>query len=78
MRRLESGQMIQRDVAQRLCAEVMMESRDQWWRPAAWRCWICSAISRGDPALMRYAAAPDNRGCRIVAARYEEAGRPLD
>ena len=77
MGRLESGEMIQRDVAQRLCAEVMAESQGQWWRPAAWRCWACSFRAGGNSALMRYAAAPDNRGCRLVAARYEQAGRPL-
>lgn len=78
MGRVESGGMIQRDVAQRLCAQVRAESRGQWWRPAAWRCWACASRSGGDPALMRYAAAPDNRGCGVVTARYEQAGRPLD
>lgn len=77
MGRLESGEMIQRDVARRLCAEVTAKSRGQWWRRAAWRCWACTAGSRGDPAFLRFAAAPDNRGCRAVAARYEQAGRPL-
>lgn len=77
MERFASGEMIQRDVAQRLCAEVRAENRGRWWRHAAWRCWTCTVIGRGEPALLRCAAAPDNRGCRVVNARYEQVGRPL-
>ncbi len=77
MGRVESGEMIQRDVAQRLCAQVRAEHRGQWWRPAAWRCWACASWSGGDPARMRFAASPDNRGCPVVTARYEQAGRPV-
>lgn len=74
---LGSADAIQRDVAQRLCAQVMTENRGKWWRGAAWRCWWCAAVSRGQPARLGYTAAPDNRGCRFVTARWEQAGRPI-
>ena len=68
---------IQRDVARRLCGELMAESRGQWWHRAAWRCWACAYRSGSDPALMRFAHSSDNRGCRFVTARWEHTGRPL-
>lgn len=68
---------IPRDVAQRLCAQIMAEHRGRWWRPAEWRCWWCADMSRGDPSLMGFASSPDNRGCPFVNERWERAGRPL-
>ena len=73
---LDGGEQIARDVARRLCAEVAAEQHARWWSAGAWRCWACRTMSRGETALMRYASRPDNRGCRNVTVRYEEAGRP--
>jgi hypothetical protein len=77
MGQVTAAEPIQRDVAWRVCKQLMAESDGQWWRRAAWRCWGCREFSRSDPALMRFARTPDNRGCRFVAERWEQAGRPL-
>ncbi len=71
-----SGEPIQRDVARRLCAQIMAQRRRKWWTPAAWRCWGCAWLSRGEPTQLRFAASPDNRGCQIINERWEQTGRP--
>lgn len=68
---------IQRDVAQRLCHELLAERRQRWWEPSSWRCQACAWLSRGDPTQLAFASRPDNRGCRAVSARWEALGRPL-
>lgn len=71
-----ADQPIQRDVALRLCNDLLARSRRRWLDPRTWQCRACAWASRRDPTQLAFAARPDNRGCRNVNERWESLGRP--
>lgn len=63
---------IPRDVALQLCAEIRDQYRGKWWTLAGLQCWGCWTFTQGDAAKMCVSSRPDNRGCNLVNARYDQ------
>jgi len=68
------GQLIEgipRDTAIRLCNEIRLKKEHKLFS----QCWGCVKFSKGIFDKMCAAGKPDNRGCALVNARYDRAGR---
>ncbi len=63
---------IPRDVALQLCTEIRNQYRGKWWTLAGLQCWGCWTFTKGDSAKMCVSSRPDNRGCNLVNARYDQ------
>ena len=62
---------IPRDVALRLCAEIREENRHKWYTAGGMMCKGCVKFSKGDPAKMCVSSSADFRGCYQINARYD-------
>jgi hypothetical protein len=62
---------IPRDTAIRLCNEIRLTKERRLFS----QCWGCVKFSKGVFDKMCAAGKPDNRGCALVNARYDRAGR---
>ncbi len=62
---------IPRETALRLCADIWQMNRRKWYTSAGMMCRGCMTFSKGDPAKRCFANSPDNRGCYQVNARYD-------
>ena len=66
---------IPKDTALQLCAEIREKSGGKWWTLAGMQCAGCLRFSKGDPAKMCVMNRPDNRGCKLVNARFDRETR---
>ena len=57
---------IPKELAWQLCAEIRQENRRKWCTFAAGQCWGCVTFTKGDPAKMCGGIV----GCNLVRARY--------
>ena len=68
---------IPRETALQLCADIRQQYRGKWYTLPGMQCIGCLTASKGDAAKMCVSSRPDNRGCNLVAARYNrDSGQP--
>ncbi len=67
--RNESGDAIPRDAAISLCDEIRMTKEHKLFS----QCWGCVKFSKGVFDKMCAASRPDNRGCGLVNARFDDS-----
>lgn len=63
---------IPKEDALKICADLRDEYLGKWYTLAGLQCSGCTIFSRGDPAKMCISNQPDNRGCSLVNARYNQ------
>jgi len=64
----ENAQAIPKEVAFQLCEEIRKEKGVRLFS----QCWGCVKFSKNDPAKMCFYDPSDNRGCKLVNARYDQ------
>ncbi len=62
---------IPKDIAIRLCNEIRLTKEHRLFS----QCWGCVKFSKGVFDKMCAASKPDNRGCALVNASYDRAGK---
>ncbi len=63
---------IPRETALELCAEILRKYQGKWYTLAGVQCMGCLVASKGDLTKMCVSSRPDNLGCNLVIARYNE------
>jgi hypothetical protein len=73
-----SQNVIPKQVALQLCAEIRQDYSGRWYTFAGLQCWGCTTVSKGDPTRMCFSSQPDYRGCNLVNARFDriETSKP--
>lgn len=67
----QSQNVISKQIALQLCAEIRLDYGGKWYTLAGLQCWGCTTASKGEPTRMCFHSRPDYRGCNLVNARFD-------
>ena len=66
---------IHREAALQLCAEIRKENRGKWYRFARLQCWGCMTYAKGNPDKMCLRSPEGYSGCNLINKRYVQQSR---
>lgn len=66
---------IPKEVALKLCNEVLETNKRRWYTWSAWQCRGCIKWSRGDTDMLCFNSRLGHRGCSLINSRYDKMRR---